>query len=263
MHTKTKQQVLLAAVFFLTTLAALAQEPGEKANQTDAAPSRIPGSKNLQDAVEKMAHTVSVDTSPANRDPADIKPEAKELKDIGQDLFFRKNRPQEGIEKIEAAIKIDPRMPDAYNTLWSYYGVAKHDFQTAKRYLEAGAKHCPKSSSVRFDLGTLYSAMNRPKDAVEQFQIALDLGIESKAPVFYNIGNQYHKQGNLSAAIVSWKNALATDEKHLNARRNLAIAYVQSGDLKAARKEMQRLVDLDPNGDKGAWAREGLQTIQP
>jgi len=216
--------------------------------------------KNLDELVDKVAHT-KFDFAAANREPPDIDPKAKELKDIGMALFNKENRFQEGIEKIEAALKIDPRMPDAYGTLALYFAIKKEDPRTAVRHLEEGIKNCPKSSLVRINLGNVYAQMNQPKKAIEQFKTALDLGVEAKAPVFYNIGNAYIALDKKADAISYYREALAEDENHLNVRRNLVIALVETGDRRGARQEAQRLLELDPNGESGNWARQALQHI--
>ncbi len=232
----------------------------EQAASDNTTTSNVPDYKNLDELVDKVANT-TFDVSAANRDPPDIDPRAKELKDLGMDLFTKRNLFQQGMEKIEAALKIDPRMPEAYTTLALHYALAKRDPQTAAAYLEEGIKHCSKSSSVRMALGNVYSQMNQPRKAIEQFTTALDLGIEAKAPVLYNIGNAYVALNRKADAISYYRKALAEDENHLNARRNLVIALVETGDRRRAREEAQRLLGLDPNGESGNWARQALQHI--
>jgi hypothetical protein len=39
------------------------------------------------------------------------------------------------------------------------------------------------------------------------------------------------------------------------------IGYYQSGSLEAARKEANRLIELDPSGQLGQWAREALRRM--
>lgn len=236
------------------------EDSTEQAAKDNVSASDSSDYNNLDELVDKVAHT-KFDISAANREPSYINPRAKEIKDIGMDLFHRENRFQEGIEKIEAALKIDPRMPDAYGTLALYYAITKKDPRTAVRHLEEGIKHCPKSSLVRVSLGNVYAQMNQPRKAIEQFTAAIDLGIEAKAPVLYNIGNSYMALNRKVDAISYYRKALAEDETHLNARRNLVIALVETGDRRTARQEVQRLLELDRNGEFADWARQVLQHI--
>jgi tetratricopeptide (TPR) repeat protein len=252
---------ILAGVLLVTSGGAQEIKTGKDQNTT--APSRIPGATNLLDAVGQMVRSESKTTETFNSIPADYDKNAKELYEAGEELFFKKNRADEGIEKMRAALKIDPRCPNAYVNLGNWYALGKRDNQTALELLQQGLEHCPKSSSVRFEMGNTYARLNQHKTAIQHFNTALELGIESKASVYYNIGNSYVALRDVGEAKNFFRKAVVEDEKHLNARRNLVIAYVQTGDSRTARQEAERLLELDPNGEKGAWAKEALQQIRP
>jgi tetratricopeptide (TPR) repeat protein len=75
------------------------------------------------------------------------------------------------------------------------------------------------------------------------------------------MGNAYVKLDRKNDAITAYCQALSKDKMHFNARRNLIIAYMQTNKTTLAREEAQRLLELDPNGRFGTWAREALQKI--
>ncbi len=164
---------------------------------------------------------------------------------------------------LEQALARDPRMPEAYGALYLFYVTMQRDVGKAVAHLESGVKHCPQSPGVRTHLGNAYSAAGRPGEAIEQFNAALKMSpaTVAQASLNYNIGNQQQKLGDLPGAMASWRAALKADDKHFNARRNLAIGHYQSGSRDAARKEAERLIEQDPNGQFGNWGREALRRM--
>ena len=223
--------------------------------------------KSVGAVIENLATTGrSAGSTQGDRDPLDVDAKAKAQRDAGLKKFYDATddaKRAAGIRLIEEAIAREPRMPSAYDALFLYYVTMQRNVDKAISHLESGAKHCPESPSVRTHLGNAYSAAGRPNDAITQFSSALklapvDLG---RASLHYNIGNQHQKLGSIQSAIDSWRSALEVDSKHFNARRNLVIGYYQSGSVEAARKEARRLVELDPGGTFGQWAREALQRM--
>lgn len=245
-------------------LLACAMSASPQGQQPSAASARP---KNVEQSIERLAGTArAFPPAPGDQNPADLDSKAKALGKAGLDEFFKGTdnaKRAAGIAKIEQALARDPRMPEAYGALFMFYVTMQRDVGRAIAHLESGVKHCPQSPGVRTHLGNAYSAAGRPRDAIEQFNAAFKLSPApvAQASLHYNIGNQQQKLGDLPGAIASWRSALKADDKHLNARRNLAIAHYQSGSLDAARKEAERLIELDPNGKFGDWGREALRSM--
>lgn len=230
-------------------------------NDSITTSSSNPKYKSLGKALDSLAHTIDTPIK-ADLPPSDIDPIALSLKEEGQNLYYQKNRFDDGIRKIQKALQIDPRIPDAYNTLMQYYLMLKNDPETALKYMERGVKHCPNSPSLRFDLGSVYSQLGRYNHAIEQYKNAEELGWDNQASVFYNMGNAYIRLGQKDDAIAAFRRTLSINDKHYNARRNLIIAYIETDKTILARKEAQRLLELDPDGRFGIWAQKALRHIR-
>lgn len=245
--------------FLACTLSAAAQ--GQQPGAGGARP------KSVDQALQGLSGAArQAPPAPGDENPADLDAKAKALGKAGLDEFFKgTNNAQRaaGIAKVEQALARDPRMPDAYTALFLYYVNMQRDVAKAIAHLESGVKHNPQSPGVRMHLGNAYSAADRPREAIEQFNAALKLspGPVARASLHYNIGNQQERAGDLPGAMASWRSALAADDKHFNARRNLAIGHYRSGSRDAARKEAERLIELDPNGKFGDWGREALRRM--
>lgn len=59
-------------------------------------------------------------------------------------------------------------------------------------------------------------------------------------------GDALFRQGNFNGAIVYYKNALKRDANFLSARFNLALAYLETGKLEQAERELQKVLLQDP-----------------
>ncbi len=59
-------------------------------------------------------------------------------------------------------------------------------------------------------------------------------------------GDALLKQGNFNGAIVHYKNALEKDANYLSARFNLALAYLETGKLEQAERELRKVQLQDP-----------------
>lgn len=223
--------------------------------------------KSVDQALERLSGKArEAPPAPGDVNPADLDAKAKAQGKAGLDEFYKGTdnaKRAAGITKVEQALARDPRMPEAYGALYLYYVNMQRNVGKAIAHLESGVKHNPQSPGVRMHLGNAYSAADRPRDAMEQFNAALKLSPApvARASLHYNIGNQHERAGDLRAAMASWRSALEADEKHFNARRNLAIGHYRSGSREAARKEAERLIELDPNGNFGNWGREALRRM--
>lgn len=70
---------------------------------------------------------------------------------------------------------------------------------------------------------------------------------DSKAERYYNKGVSYQKQGNFNQAIDLYNKALQFNSDHVQARMNLATAFLQAGRLKEAEEQFNFLYFFEPN----------------
>ena len=205
-----------------------------------------------------LANGKTFKTLSTNDVPKDVKAEAALLVCTGTDLFYNKRRHLDSLKKIKESIAIDPRIPQAYGIIASYFvDVSKSPIE-AVPYLNAGIKACPKSGNIHYELGRVFGETAQYEKAIEQYEASLLLGTEYPASSYFNIGNAHSHLGHMAQSIEAYRNALSADETHLGAQRNLVIAYFKTDDRKSAIFEAERLVRLDRNGKNGAWAQEFL-----
>ncbi len=77
--------------------------------------------------------------------------------------------------------------------------------------------------------------------------------VSSRAVRLYELARRRHRQGNLSAALVEYRRALAANPNHARAQLGLAQACYESGRLELATEAFEKAHRLDPES-----ARDGL-----
>jgi tetratricopeptide (TPR) repeat protein len=216
-------------------------------------------------------------TPPGDRDPDDLNEEARKLQESGATKFFSgvqkrsKAELEASANDLEKGLKIDPRMTGAYSMLAAYYILARRDPQTALRTFEEGLRHNPKSPLMHIGLGNLLSQHGEPSGAISHFLAALDLDAPCEESIYRSLGDLHFDQRNWKQAIANYQKALNFDSRQtgtpepralLQAQQNLALAYYRSGDLSAAQAAAKRLLEMDPTGEFGAWAREANRSLK-
>jgi tetratricopeptide (TPR) repeat protein len=209
----------------------------------------------------------STETPPGDSDPPDLNDEARKLQESGTNKFWNglrnrsKTEVEAGADDLEKGLKIDPRMPGAYSNLATCYLLLKRDPQITLSMLTDGLTHNPKSSSIQMALGNTLSQLGKPKEAISHFLTALDLGAPCKDSAYLNIGNAYLAQRNWSSAIANYQKALDINPGLLKAQKNLAMAHYHAGDRSKAKTAANRLLEMDPDGQFGAWERGALRQL--
>ncbi|MBM3746067.1 MAG: tetratricopeptide repeat protein [Acidobacteria bacterium] len=193
---------------------------------------------------------------------ANLNPEARSLQKQGLELFFTKGKTAEGVALLEKAVAAEPRLIPAYVQLGMYYALADNAPKKSVTLLQAAVGHCPKSPRLHVALAQACAADKQHQEAVKNYHQARELGLELSPSFFQDLGNSHAALSEWDKAIENFQEALKRDEKNLNARRNLAIAYYRKGDKKKAVETAQEVEKLDPNGKHGAWARFAISQMK-
>jgi len=122
------------------------------------------------------------------------------------EIYYRQGRLEEGAKHMEEAIRLDPV---------SRFG-------------------------AHYYLGHIYLKQGAPDKAEKEFlkTIVLGPGYEWS---YASLGNLYYQQGRKGEACSLWKRCLAVNPENLEAIKNLAIYYAETGDRASARYYAGRL----------------------
>jgi len=136
-------------------------------------------------------------------------------------VYIQQNDWDNAIAQLEQAVKAYPNDPEAHYLLGKGYGI-KGRFEDMNREFDASLKIAPK-----FEKEIQYE---RSKDWVEN----------------YNKGVRKFNEQKTDEAIENFKTAITIDPTKVEAYRNLAVAYVRSGDVDNAIKYFKKALEIDP-----------------
>jgi len=97
--------------------------------------------------------------------------------------------------------------------------------------------------------------------AVESYRHALELSAENRPEILNNIGQILAETGKLDRAEESYREALEIRSDYIEARVNLAILYQKKGDVSAARRTIEKALELCAGRPDSAGLGEYLQAI--
>lgn len=107
-----------------------------------------------------------------------------------------------------------------------------------------------KSSECVIDVSLVRNFSGRCRLAVIALSCSLLFGCSSSAADYVKEGVAYLEKGDLTAAVISFKNAVQADPKSIEARLALADALERNGDLPGAEQQLRRALESGGNADE-------------
>lgn len=151
----------------------------------------------------------------------------------------------EAINCLHEAIKIDPKLPDAYANLGIAYcengqlDIAINEFREA-------IKVDPDYSEAHHNLGIAYYKKGQLDAAMAEFKEALKID-PCYSDAHNSIGAAFADKGNYDAAMAAYKEALKINPNNIRAHHNLAALYRDNGNKEAAIAEYKEILNINPN----------------
>jgi tetratricopeptide (TPR) repeat protein len=140
------------------------------------------------------------------------------------DAYAKLNNVDNAVADYQSALKLDPKFRDAYNSLGNFLKDQKR-FDDALGVFTAAIRNDPANRADYFvGRGNVYSGMNEPSRALEEFRQALQLRPSMTEPLF-NTGVTYMSLGQLERSDEFYSLALQSNPK-------LAAAYNNRGEIR-------------------------------
>ena len=204
---------------------------------------------------------------------------------------------EDGFIELEVAYALDPKSLSA-NILLSLYWREENKIEEALFYLKNAARLDPTNPALYADLGVLYMRTGDQVTALALYQRATELA--SQNPLYWMllatysveheiylevaglpaaleayalssddpqgavlIGRAYFLLGDYLNSLDYLLRALSLNPDYAPAHLHLGILYVTTGDHENGRLEFQRVIELDGNGQYGAFAKQLLAQYFP
>lgn len=169
---------------------------------------------------------------------------AQELLSQGAAALSQGNT-QLALEKFNAALKLDPDLPEAYINRGivlmrlEQYVEAVEDFDKA-------VKLAPQSAEAFYNRALAYSRSGLYDKAVEDYTRALKYAPQDWQ-IFYNRGNAYLDQGKSPEALKDYNQALQLNPQAAEVYHNRGLAYLSLKDPQRALEDFDKTLELNQN----------------
>jgi tetratricopeptide (TPR) repeat protein len=177
-----------------------------------------------------------------------------------RDQVFRE--PSDELVYDRTPLGFEEAKPDLRSLALAYPQVAGHYPELRQKgfdVLQQAAREFPDDADVQGTYGQVLSVVRPGEGAAEALQKAIALG--SRSPEVRNrLANLRLQQGNATAAIDLYKQAIEIEPLYTSAYLDLARAYLLSGNLENARQILDRDLKLDPGNDTVRQALLKLRT---
>ncbi len=165
--------------------------------------------------------------------------------------FQRQHRPKnwldKALDKCQAALKVNPVLPEGHACLGDVYN-STGQYDLAVKSLENAARLKPDDVPILGDLGDAYDKGGRTSDAEATYQHAIKLRPDYWA-VYNWLGFFYFAHGRYSDAADQFRKVTEVSPQNARGYSNLAAMYLLLGNYKESITASRRSVELQPSKD--------------
>lgn len=205
------------------------------------------------------------------------------------DKVYKSGDMENAIKLFNKVIKTDPNFVRPYVMLGAIYSETG-DMNSAMENLKTALLLDPDNSAAHHYLGNVYFALGNYDRALEQFKLAIGINalsnysaalknqgnIEaaittykaavqlspSDADLYYNLASAFKATSQLKQAIAAYKQALTINPEFSNAHYNIALTYAQLGNNPEAIKHFKEYLRLNPNSKDAAKIKNIITQLQ-
>jgi tetratricopeptide (TPR) repeat protein len=154
--------------------------------------------------------------------------------------------------------------PDLGPTIYQQIGfsfVQEKQFGKAVESLEKVLATDPGNGAVRA-IAAQAALEGKMVDKAKSLLAGLDESQIQNADVFFNMGINFFNAGEVQDAIGYFGKAIAKDPAHVDAYYRRALSYLGQGNSAEAKADLQKVVELQPDGEMGAAAKKALEQLK-
>jgi Tfp pilus assembly protein PilF len=197
----------------------------------------------------------------------ELTPKNKDIHYAIGHVHFVQSRQKEAEASFRSALKLDPNFSEAHNYLGKVLESQGKQDEAIAEYKEALKNTFYETPQIpHFNLGHIYMGREQYPEALREFQEALRLDPscnESTCILAHNgLGQTYFQMGRIKEAIASYQDAIKAFPSYLDARYNLAFAYLKQGAKDKAAGEFRKVIELSPESDKAVESRKLLEALK-
>ena len=176
------------------------------------------------------------------------------------DALYAEQKFDEALQEYQRVLAEHPDLAQLYGKIGlCYYRL--NDYDNAVEYFKRMLEKEPQSQDSLINLSAIYFEQGNLDEGMKYFQ-QLDKKILTDSTLFYNIGILFFKNNQIALAIEYLSKSLELDPKYVEAYYQMGLACLNKGDMEKAKVSFAKVIELAPESEKAAQAKNLLEHIK-
>lgn len=176
------------------------------------------------------------------------------------DSLYAEKKYDEALKEYQRVLTEHPDLTRLFDKIGLCY-LRLNDYDNAIVYFKKMLEKEPKSQDTLINLSAIYFERGLLDEGMEYFQ-QLDEKTLTDPSLFYNIGVLLFNSNQIEVAIEYLSKSLAIDPNYVDALYQMGLANLNKGDLDKAKESFEKVVELAPDSEKAALAKNLLMHIK-
>ena len=161
-------------------------------------------------------------------------------------MFIQRSMHQRARDIFQIILSADPENGEAMFFIGLVFHMEKQS-KAGLPWMLRGVAKLPGASQLHYNLGKVYSDLQRYPEAIAAYRRALQINpknIEAQC----NVGGMLEHNGEYSQAIAAYRKAIGINPSHPEAHNNLGLILRQLGKFEEAMESFKRAIQAQPAG---------------
>ncbi len=179
---------------------------------------------------------------------------------IKGDALYQQKKYDEALKEYQRILAENPDLYQVYDKIGlCYYRL--NDLENATEAFKLMLEKEPQSQDTLINLSAIYFEKGDLEEGMKYFKHLDEKRLQDPS-IFYNIGILLFKNRQTDMAIDYLEKCIAVDPRYVNGYYQLALVYLNKGDLEEAKKNLKKVIKLVPESEKAALAKKMLENIK-
>jgi tetratricopeptide (TPR) repeat protein len=175
------------------------------------------------------------------------------------DVLYEQKKYAEALREYQKVLAENPDLHQLHDKIGRCYyrlNELENAIKAFKRMLEKE----PESRDTLINLCAIYLQQGNLEQGMKYFN-QMDEESLNDHRTFYNIGVLLFNNNQMDRAIEYFEKSLTRNPNYIDAYYQLALAYLNKGDMEGAKKNLKKIIQLAPESEKAAVAKEILSGL--
>jgi tetratricopeptide (TPR) repeat protein len=177
------------------------------------------------------------------------------------DAAYKDHRFPEARAEYENLLALRPDLATRIHQQVGFCYIQEKNYAKALEHLELVLDAEPTNMQLR-GIAAQAALEGGLMDKGRQLLDGLDEGVIKDPDVFFNIGANFLNAGQTENAIKYFTKAVQVDPKYVDGYFRRALGYLQLGKTAESRADLQKVLELNPQGPQADMARKALEQIK-